>query len=205
MIAKTSSLCKPILSTSFLGDEALRLITQSQPLGQPVDTLASSQVERKSAARIDVVHDLSFLDKPHANSVDQQRKLSFTRRCKRVAGERSLDLARDTAHFEVVAIAERFTHSFLAHAKVILDHALHDRTSVAEGEAALIITATALDGQLDVSRNGHQNGLELFHFANGLCTVRAADSVFGSFQVVLTFNLAFADIEPRARGFCANV
>ena len=27
MIAKTSSLCKPILSTSFLGDEALRLIT----------------------------------------------------------------------------------------------------------------------------------------------------------------------------------
>ena len=205
MMAKTSSLCKPILSTSFLGDEALRLITQSQPVSQPVDTLASSQVERESAARVHVVHDLGFLDKPHTNGVDQQRKLSFTRRCKRVAGERGLDLARDTAHLEVVAVAESLAHSFLAHAKVVLDHAFHDRPSVAKREAALIITATALNRQLDVSRNGHENGLEFFHFANCLCTVRAADAVFSGLQVVLTFNLALADIEPRARGFGADV
>lgn len=205
MMSRTSPLRKPILFTSFLGDEALRLITQSQPVSQPVNTLASSQVERKSAARVHVAHDLGFLEKPHANGVDQQRKLGFARRCKRIAGERSLDFARDTAHFEVVAVAESLAHSFLAHAKVILDHALHDRAGIAKREAALVIAAAALDGQLDVSRNAHQNGLELFHFADCLCTVRAADSVFGGLEIILTFNLAFADIEPRARGFCANV
>ena len=84
------------------------LLVKSEHLGEPADSLASFEVERKSTARIDVVHDLGFLDKPDTNGVDQQRKLGFTRSSQRVAGERSLDFARDTAHFEVIARAERF-------------------------------------------------------------------------------------------------
>ena len=82
-------------------------LVKSEHLGEPVNSLASFEVERKSTARIDVIHNLGFLDKPHTNGIDQQRKLGFTRSSKRVAGERGFYLARDTAHFEVVARAER--------------------------------------------------------------------------------------------------
>ena len=83
------------------------LLVKSEHLGEPVNPLASLEVERETPASVHIAHNLGFLDKPHTDRVHEERKLGFTRSSKRVAGERSLDLARDTAHLEVIASAER--------------------------------------------------------------------------------------------------
>ena len=86
---------------------ACLFLVKSEHLGEPVNPLASFEVERETPASVHIAHNLGFLDKSYTNGVDQQRKLGFTRSSKCVAGERSLDLARNTAHLEVVARAER--------------------------------------------------------------------------------------------------
>ena len=82
-------------------------LVKSEHLGEPVNPLASFEVERETPASVHIAHDLGFLDKPHTDRVHEERKLGFARSSQRVAGERGFYLARDTAHFEVVARAER--------------------------------------------------------------------------------------------------
>ena len=100
-------------NSSFPGGRGLApspdclFLIKSEPLGEPVNSLASFEIERKTSASVHIAHDLGFLDEPHTDRVHEERKLGFTRSSKRIAGERSLDLARDTAHFEVIARAER--------------------------------------------------------------------------------------------------
>ena len=83
------------------------LLVKSEHLGEPVDSLASFEVERETPTSVYIAHDLGFLDEPHTDRIHEERKLSFARSSKRVAGERSLDFARDTAHLEIIARAER--------------------------------------------------------------------------------------------------
>ena len=83
------------------------LLVKSEPLGEPINPLASFEVERETPTSVHIAHNLGFLDKPHTNGVDQQCKLGFTRSSQRVTGERGFDLARNTAHLEVIAGAER--------------------------------------------------------------------------------------------------
>ena len=83
------------------------LLVKSEHLGEPVNTLASFEVERETPTSVHIAHNLGFLDEPHTDRVHEKCKLGFARSSQRVAGERGFDLARDTAHFEVVARAER--------------------------------------------------------------------------------------------------
>ena len=83
------------------------LLVKSEPLGEPINPLAGFEVERETPASVHTAHNLAFLDEPYTDRVHEERKLGFTRSSKRIAGERSLDLARDTAHLEVIARAER--------------------------------------------------------------------------------------------------
>ena len=80
---------------------------KSEPLGEPVNPLASFKIERETPASVHTAHNFGFLDKPHTDRVYEERELGFTRSSQRVTGERGFDFARDTAHLEVVARAER--------------------------------------------------------------------------------------------------
>ena len=83
------------------------LLVKSEPLGEPVDPLASFEVERETPTSVHIAHNLGFFNEPDTDRVHEERKLGFARSSKRVAGERGFDFTRDTAHLEVIARAER--------------------------------------------------------------------------------------------------